>query len=87
MLINFLSSPSWFIKRNFVIAENYMPTTASGCLPHIIFFTKSFRKGSIYPHFIQEAMEIQESYVTWSHSWFVADEEESKQGLSAKTLI
>ena len=41
----------------------------------------------MYPHFIQEAMEIQEGYVTWSQSWFVADEEESMQGLSAKTLI
>lgn len=79
------------VKRNFVVAEKHMPGTAPGHPPHIVCFTlqKSLVRGSICPHFTQEVIEIQEGYVTCSRSqsWFVAEEEESKRGLSVTSIM
>lgn len=73
------------------MAEKHMPGPAPGRPPHIICFTlqKALTRGFICHHFTKEVLETQKGYVTSSRSrsWFVAEEEESKQGLSVTSIM
>lgn len=64
------------------MAEKQIPCTVPECPPHIVFFAlqNHLRREFIYPHFAQEAIDIQEDPVTCSRSqsWFVVEKEESE---------